>query len=335
MTATGVTNRYRIGDDLMEYSDAYLREYLPRENPPLEQVSRDVLDEIERGGDLLGKDRELVSRAIRWTYAIFSELGLGRYRSDGFFRGIPWWPPAGAGLVSQVSVGLFDQESEEPGLGLIINVPQWDGPTFEVVDEITFPRLNKAGFKLAIRQAEVDLHLGHPKGATSACWAQCKTTSQWGVLTAGHAIGGNQPGRAVPMALGNVASLGRCYFQPVDAAFVLTLAPTHKPAPLPVLRFAAMGMPVKIDCQSGQLSRTVVEVQSNCGVLNTRQVGVSLYLDQPASPGDSGALIRGANGDAVGLYRGAMNVPSATTGTRGLAQNFEQAILALDILPYL
>jgi hypothetical protein len=137
------------------------------------------------------------------------------------------------------------------------------------------------------------------------------------------------------MASGNTASLGRSYFQPVDAAFVLTPAPGQKPTPLPVLSFASMGLPVIVDCQSGSVSRTVVDVQNNCGVVNTRELGVTLCLDQPVSMGDSGALIRVANGDAVGIYRGSMKAPSAPTGSRGLAQNFEQAILALDVLPYL
>lgn len=324
----------------MEYSDDYLRESLPREDPPLEQVPGDVIDEIERWGEFIGEDRQLIARSTRWTHSIFSELGLGRYRSIGYYdrywRDGPWIAPIGPGLdMKRVSFGLYDRESETPGLGLVIDVPQWSGPTFTIIDRIGFPRLGEQEFPLAIRQTELDLHVAHPRGATSACWAQCKTSSLWGVLTAGHAVGGNRPGRAVPMASGGVASVGRCYFQPVDAAFVLTTAPSHKPAPLSVLSFASMGMPVNVDCQSGSVSRTIVEVQNNCGVLNTREVGVSLCLDQPATKGDSGALIRAANGDAVGLYRGAMNVPSAPTGQRGLAQNFEQAIFALDVLPYL
>jgi hypothetical protein len=324
----------------LDYSDAYLREYLPDENPPMEQVPWDVIDEIESRGEFVGEDPELLARSTRWTYAIFSELGLGRYRSERPYGYVlkdklrigPIWPPHD---LRRVSFGLFDQASEQPGLGLILDVPQWQGPTFAIIDFISFPRLYGTSFPLAIRQSEIDLHVAHPSGATSACWAQCRTTSLWGVLTAGHAVRSNRPGSPVPMAAGNVASLCRSYFQPVDAAFVQTPTPSHKPAPLPVLSFGTMGMPVTVDCQSAQLSRYIVEVQNNCGVLNTREVGVSLYLDQPAAKGDSGALIRAANGGAIGLYRGSINVPGAHAGQRGLAQNFEQAILALDVLPYL
>lgn len=324
----------------MEYSDDYLREYLPRAKPPMELVPGDVIDEVERWGDFIGEDRELITRSTFWTYAIFSELGLGRYRSERFYgrfwRDRPWFTPTVTDFnMKRVSFGLFDKDREEEGIGFAIDVPQWDGPEFAIIDRLSFPLLGGATFPFAIRQTEIELHVAHLNGATSACWAQCRTTSLWGVLTAGHAVNGTRPGCAVPMASGNTASLGRSYFQPVDAAFVLTPAPSHKPTPLPLLSFASMGLPVIIDCQSGSVSRTVVDVQNNCGVLNTREVGVTLCLDQPVFKGDSGALIRIANGEAVGLYRGSMKAPGAPTGFRGIAQNFEQAILALDVIPYL
>lgn len=324
----------------MEYSKAYLREYLPRENPPMNLVPGDVIGEVDGWGEIIGEDRRLIARSTFWTYAIFSELGLGRYRSERFgdriVQGRSGFSPSVADFImKRVKFGLFDQDREDAGIGFTIDVGQWDGPEFAIIDRLTFPLLGNAAFPFAIRQTEIEHHVAHPQGATSACWAQCKTTSRWGVLTAGHAVKDNRPGRAVPMASGYTASLGRSYFQPVDAAFVLTQPPSHRPTPLPFLSFASMGLPVLVDCQSSSLARTVVEVQSNCGVLNTREVGVTLCLDEPVAKGDSGALIRAVNGDAVGIYRGSMKVPGALKGSRGLAQNFAQAILALDILPYL
>lgn len=315
----------------MEYSDAYLREYLPRDNPPMDLVPSDVISEVDRWGDFIGEDRRLIARSTFWTYAIFSELGLGRYGSDRF----PDLLPLIMQWLKRAAFGLFDQDREKAGIGFTIDVPRWEGPEFAIIDRISFPLLGDVTFPIAIRQTEIEHHVAHPRGATSACWAQCNTTFSWGVLTAGHAVGGNRPGRTVPMASGNIGLLGRSYFQPVDAAFVLTPPPNHNPTPLPVLSFASMGLPVFVDCQSGSVARTVVDVQHNCGVLNTREVGVTLCLDQPVSKGDSGALIRVANGDAVGLYRGSMKLPGASKDSRGLAQNFEQAILALDVLPYL
>lgn len=325
----------------MEYSDAYLREFLPRENPPMELVPGDVVDEVERWGDSIGEDRGLISRSTFWTYAIFSEMSLNRYQHTRFDD--PFWTRYGAtGMVgpfvnaniASISFGLFDQ-SREQGIGFTINVPVWDGPEFYVIDHLYFPRLAGTHFPVALRQAEIEHHVAHPSGATSACWAKCRKTSHWGVITAGHAVNSNRPGRQVPMASGSIAQLGRSYFQPVDAAFVMTPAPNYNAMPLQVLSFASMGLPVSIECQSGPIPRTVVDVQFNCGVVDTRALGVTLCLDQPATKGDSGALIRTANGEAVGLYRGSMKVPSAPTGFCGLAQNFEQAILALDVLPYL
>lgn len=293
----------------MEYSDNYLREQLPREEPPLELVPGDVVDEIRRWSEYLQDESELVGRATRWTYAVFSELGLGRFTLDRpFSRRWPedFWYDGDLPLrgTERLSFGLFDAETERPGLGIIVDVPQWPGPAFAIVDYASFPRLGEARFPVAIRQSEVDLHLSHPTGATSACWAQCKTTALWGILTAGHAINGNRAGRAVPMAAGGSGTLIRSFFQPVDAAFVLVPLPTHKPSPLPTLGFPAMGMPVSIDCQSGTVSRTIVEVMNNCGVLQTRAMGILIYLDTPASAGDSGALVRIASGEAVGICKG-------------------------------
>lgn len=306
----------------------------------MELVPGDVIDEVERWGDFIRDDRELIARSTFWTYAIFSELGLGRYRSESlsrrFRRNRPWFTLSSADFnMKRVSFGLFDKDHEQAGIGFTIDAPEWDGPEFEIIDRLSFPRLGGVTFPFAIRQTEIEHHVAHPRGATSACWAQCINTAHWGVLTAGHAVNGNRPGRAVAMASGSIASLGRSYFQPVDAAFLLTPEPGHKPSPLPVLSFASMGLPVIAECQAGPIPRTVVEVQNNCGVLDTREIGVTLCVDKPFSKGDSGALIRVETGHAVGLYRGSMKVPNAPTGFRGLAQNFEQAILALDILPYL
>lgn len=127
----------------MEHSDAYLREYLPRENPPMELVPGDVIDEVERWSDFIGEDRGLIARSTFWTYAIFSELGLGRYRSEGFY-GRFWrdslrFTPAREDFnMKRISFGLFDKGREEAGIGFTINVPQWDGPEFEIIGRLSF-----------------------------------------------------------------------------------------------------------------------------------------------------------------------------------------------------
>lgn len=324
----------------MEYSAAYVREHLPSEDPPLEHVPGEVQDEIGRWLNYRkDDDAELTARATRWTYAVFSELAMGRFRFDRLlFR---HWPgeffPLG-GMLSRdfngVSFGLFDAMTEKPGLGIIIDVPQWPGPNFEIVDTVKFPRLNSQKFPLAIRQSEVDLHLSHLFNATSACWAQCKQNSAvWGVLTAGHAVSGSRAGRSVAMAAGGAGTLVRSNYQPVDAAFVKAAAPISL-SPLPVLSFPALSMPATIHCQSGGKAKTIVEVTNNCGVLHTKALGICIYLDQPENPGDSGALVTVSNGEAVGIYKGKLQLPGVPAGVRGVAQNFEQAIYALDVNPY-
>jgi hypothetical protein len=327
----------------MDYSIDYVREHLPREDPPFEQVPRDVVNEIARWSDTFREDdgdRALTARATRWTYAVFEELSLGRFAFDSmFFRYWPdgLWPFTGilAQNVDGVSFGLFDEKSEATGLGIIMDVPHWPGPSFVVVDYLAFPRLNNQKFPLAVRQSEVNLHVAHPHGATGACWAKCnQDSSVWGVLTAGHAVS-TRPGGSVAMAVGSAASVARTYYQPVDAAFVKTAAPSRSPAQLGVLSFPALSMPATVHCQGGNTARTVVEVTSNCGVTHTRKIGMRIYLDKPESAGDSGALVTVATGDAIGIYTGSLNVPGPPPGVRGHAQNFEQAVYALDVTPYL
>lgn len=324
----------------MEYSIDYVRQHLPPEDPPLERVPRDVINEIARWRDAIKEgDGELTARATRWTYAVFAELDLGRFQFERDFpaplsRFFPFFAPSRLPFDA-VSFGLFDQTSEAAGIGIIIDVPGMPDRRFEIVDYLVFPRLNNQKFPLAFRFSEIDLHVAHPQGATSACWAKCnRNSSVWGVLTAGHAVS-TRPGGSVPMMTGASASVARTYYQPVDAAFVKTPAPTGPTHRLGVLSFPAMSMAVTLHCQGGSTTRTIVDVTTNCGVTHTRKIGIRFCIDQPACPGDSGALVTVANGDAVGIYTGDMKVPGPPPGVRGHAQNFEQAVYALDVTPYL
>lgn len=326
----------------MRYSDEYLREFLPPENPPSDMVPGDVLSEVaswlDRGAAAEGKepsDRHLVARATRWTYAVFSELDLGQF----FFRpnfSPDWLWPFGAKRwvpAETLSFGLFD-ESAKRGLGIIVDLPSWPGPSFAVVGYVSFPRLGNVRFPVAVRRSNIELHLLHPQAGTAACWAQCNQSQQWGFVTAGHVVSSSRPGGSIPLLGGGSGSLMRSCYQPVDAAFVQTPQPAVLPSKLPVLSFPAVGLAVDILCQSGPQQRTVVQVNNNMGVLHTAAVGVYFYLDQPATPGDSGALVQAATGDGVGIYAGQMTTPGPPTGLCGLAQNFDQAVYALNITPY-
>lgn len=314
----------------MDYSDAYLREFLPKENPPEGSVPAEVEEEIHRWREHAElADRELVARSTRWTYAMFAALGEGQIQ-----RTRAAFAPLGARILARsVSIGLFDP-AEKPGFGLVLDMPPWDGPAFDVFDEIRFPRLGLS-FPIALRQSETTLHAPpHPANATSACWARCNKNAVWGVLTAGHALSGNRPGRPVRLAGGGTGSLLRSWYQPIDAAFVTTQNPQTMPAALPALGFPAAGQAVRLASQSGPQPRTIVRVMDSMGVLHTREFAVLLFLDQPGKPGDSGALTQMPTGEAVGIYKGAMTSPQ-TGSSVGLAQNFEQAAYALDITPYL
>jgi hypothetical protein len=326
----------------MEYSDTYFREVLPSDDPPYERVPGEVDEDIHAWADRAEvDDRNLIARGARWTYAMFSELGEGQYRLQrGYYRRWPegwpeYFPHVDWNLNKRASIGLFDREHEEAGFGLVITAPPWPGPSFEIVDQIEFPRLNSTRFPLAVRHLETEPHaLLHPNGATSACWARCNTSNLWGVITAGHAVSGNRPGRPVPLAAGGVGSLVRSFYQPIDAAFVhVSVSPTG-PSLLPTFGFPTTGQPVTVETQGGPKSRTIVSVMNSMGVLHTREFAVLLCLDQPCIHGDSGSLVRLSTGEAVGIYKGGMKTPRTQYPVVGLAQNFEQAIFALSVTPF-
>lgn len=319
----------------MEYSDGYLREFLPDEDPvpdllPIE-VNEEIATWIER--DEL-EDRALVARSTRWTYAMFNELRLNQIEID--WRGPPFWWPwfLLTGPFKQPAIGLFDRKSEEPGFGLIMEIPATDDLQTMVVARVKFPRLN-ATFPLLLRQVSYDDHaLAHPVGATSAAWVKCNTSAIWGILTAGHAVGGTAPGRPIALASGGTGALVRCYHPPIDAAFVQTANNPTATARLPIRRFPATGNTVVVEIQSGGVSRKVVHVDSAMGVVKTRTYAVQLFIDQPCSPGDSGALVRTTSGEACGVYLGSVKTSVVPTELAGRALNFEQATFALDITAY-
>lgn len=319
----------------MEYSDEYLRGQLPREDPPIELVPPDVTSELERyaeRGDV--DDRALVARSVRWTYAIFAELGLRQFQVVDSF--VPWqfwvWGSHGHDLFG-TTVGLFDPDREEKGFGLCLDMPGWGGPSFYIVAHLRFPRLAQT-FPLAVRRTRTELHAApNPLGATTACWGRCNATGNWGIVTAGHAIGTSLPGVSVMLDDGTTGLSHRSFWQPIDAAFVLTMAPSPAPAMLPVLNFPAAGVPVIVECRSGALNRTVAAACNSLGFFRTRSWPVLFFLDNPCAPGDSGALVRLSSGDAGGIYLGADPCPD-TGGTSGRVLNFAQAMFALDATPY-
>lgn len=321
----------------MHYSVDYLQDVLPEQDPPSEFIPGAVHEEIsgwlERGEI---EDRELVARSTRWTYALFSEVSLYQYRVSITDRPIlPLLHPRS--WLNALSIGLFDPEFEFRAFGFIIHVPATE---YELPREIAaawfdFPRLKKS-FPVIFREVAYDEHaLAHPMHATSASWAQCDLTGAWGVLTAGHIAPGARPGTRIPLACGNRGVLGRSYHPPLDAAFVQTAPPDKPPSQIPIRRFPAAGQPVVGVLKTLREPRTVVHVDSFMQVVNTWAYPVQLFLDKPFKPGDSGALIQTTSGEAVGLYLGSVQSPVVKGLEAGRALNFEQAVLALEVTPYL
>lgn len=316
----------------MEYSDRYLREYLPRTDPP-QNVPQEVEEEIafwlERSKM---EDRQLVARSTRWTYAMFNEIRGRRIRikiEKWHWPFTTFWPD----LPKEITIGLFDAENFN-GFGISIYVPPSDFGVSQHIGQIEFPDLG-ASFPLLIEEASEEDHFPvHPSGATSAAWARCNSTRSWGLLTAGHAVGGRSVGRPVPLSNGS-GSLARSYHPPIDAAFVhAQKPPSPHPRLLPVLSFPASGHPVTVELQAGSVNRTVFRVGDTLGVINTRSFPALMFTDYACSPGDSGALVRASSGEGIGVYLGSLKNTQSPNGMAGRVLSLEQAIHVLDITPY-
>tara|TARA_R110002167_G_scaffold135138_1_gene321481 strand:- start:1279 stop:2256 length:978 start_codon:yes stop_codon:yes gene_type:complete len=321
----------------VEYSDDYLREVLPEGNPPSELVPRELEVELSSIRERSEGDWELIARSARWTHAMFSELGSGQFILSRFRFPYPWEEGffSLTELVRQLAIGLFDPSLERKGFGLIATLPAWEGPSFHVVAEIKFPRLRQI-FPLVFRHALIEPHaLQHPHLGTSACWAQCRTSRQWGILTSGHVVGGNGIGFSVPMASGQNGALIRSFYQPVDAAFVDIHSKPDQPTLLPYLRFPAAGQSVIIQTKAGALQRRIVAPMNASNVYHTREFAVLVQMDKPCEMYDSGALVSLPSGEAVGIYKGKCETEDTATPIVGLIQSMQQATYALNVDPFL
>ena len=320
----------------MEYSDEYLLNQLPGNTPPSQLVPVEVELEINsyiEHGDY--ENRALLARSVRWTYSIFSELGFGHYRLMNIRLPLTQiaWGMRSHGLLEMSSVGLYDPDREERGFGLCIDVLGDVEQGFDIIGYIQFTRLQQT-FPLAVRHVITELHSApNPVNATTSCWAKCNATGDWGVITAGHAVGTSLQGVSVPMDDGSVGILRRSFWQPIDAAFVITPAPQHQPNLLQICNFPAAGIPVAVECQSRIENRKVASACNSQGFYKTRSWPVLFFLDNPCISGDSGALVRLRTGEAAGIYLGAEPSP-VTGGTSGRALNFAQAMFSLHTTPY-
>ena len=316
----------------MQYSDDYLREYLPRENPPIQLVPGRVIAEMERRGERTRReDRGLIDRSRLWTYAMFSELALGQVRLRSV---VGWWPRADGVVHAELTIGLYDAQAEKAGFGFCVNVLASDRAPFDIVGEIEFVRLGQS-FPFATRATATELHTAtNPSNATAACWAKTNSKGQWGIITAAHAVNGVAPGHGVAMDDGSTGILEPHFYQPIDAAMILSPKPFGPLSPLPIVNFPTTGDAVTITARSGSLSRSVISVGNPSGFYQTRSFALLFFLDNPGVGGDSGALIQLATGEACGIYCGAEPVPG-TSGKTGRALNFAQAMFALDATAYL
>lgn len=331
----------------MEYTDQYLSSALPSGEPDTRYVPHAVVDEIENPESATpavppnpNQNRQLADRAKRWTYALFSEMERGQWSYEPQphpSRPLAFGLPHAGGLFERCAIGLFDRATEQRGFGIILSSPIPMSLPFEGVGSAYFPRLGVT-VPIGLRFGAITLHaLPHPHNATASCWAKCRQSNHWGILTAGHAVTGLRPGGGLPLTNRHSGQLSRSADPPIDAAFVMTAAPARPmaPKPLPVLQFPAAGQFVSVSLQSGAKQRTIVATMNTLGVTRTTAFAALSFIDQPFMPGDSGALVCDLRCHALGIYLGTMTTQQAPGGIVGLVQNFEQAVYVLDVDPHL
>lgn len=326
----------------MDYSDQYLQSALPKRDPPAALVPASVQAENERlTNTQSGDNLELVRRSRSWTYAMFSELQLSQWTlkpnsPDNLERCTALFD----GLLERGAIGLFDKLAEDSAFGLILTSRVQLRRKAEKIGDIFFPRLCES-FPVWLRYGEITLqNPPNPANATASSWAKCRTYQNWGILTAGHAVAGLAPGGTVifkPNPAPISGQLSRSSFPVIDAAFISApLPPRSKaPRPLPSMQFPTAGQTVNISLQSGAVTRHIVATMNTLGVLRTTSFAVLSYIDQAFNPGDSGALVCDGLPSAAGIYLGSMTTQQAPGGSVGLVQNFEQAVYALNVDPYL
>jgi hypothetical protein len=335
----------------MRYSDSYLREVVPPEDPPPGQVPPPVVAELDRLSDRPSSSdglSETYRRSVRWTYAVIEQYRLGNYIWDQFYDlNYPWQLFGGeTRVLSPIQFGLFDPDFEGPGYGLIIAGPPTQfRPRPGRIGTIRFPNLYDRSFGVIARMMLTTLHApAQPATANSACWAQDNASpSTWGFLTSGHAVTGVAQGAAVRLAGGGQpGKLEISRHPPVDAAFVSTTAPRrpkHQPLlALSTINFPAAGLPVEVVTAKRVEPRHAVAVQNSMGVFNTWYFGIQVFFDRACTAGDSGSLVRTASGDAVALWSGELRgatLNNLTNQTLGLGQHFQQALYALRVSAWL
>jgi hypothetical protein len=312
----------------MRFSREYLHTVLAAADPPAESVPEPVRPSLLLLRDREGED---VYRAGLWTYAMFSEIGQGRFQ---IVDTSPSWPFR---FLPMSAIGVFDEDFEGVGFGPVIMArpPSASG----IIGQIAFPQLDGASFPVVLRSLEEDFHaVPSPSNASSACWVEDRTKqSQWGVLTCRHALSGVAVGAHVTLNSGATARVDRKAPPTIDAAFLTTAAP-HNLVKMNLLRYAVPGQNVRVTASAGAAHRSVVTVTDTLGVINDPYHPIKLYLDQPCQPGDSGALVDTHASEGAGIYIGEMTnatVAGRAGQTVGFAQHLEQAIEILDLVPFL
>jgi hypothetical protein len=246
------------------------------------------------------------------------------------------------------AIGFLDPTLEENSFGVVVFVDPQSAialrgrrrstqEPFTRHEPLTYIEIEGASFPVFIRGYREDRHgiPCQPLGGTVSCWAVSRRSTYPvgpALLTAGHVASGDpavstpQIGTLVQMCTGPTGTVVDVGTPGMDLALVdaggcdyTGSVPTARALPWDV---------VTVERQV-PLTAQVRFVTDTQGIYTSPLMLVRLLLDKAGSPGDSGALIRNVNGEAVGLYLGAAADPTGLT--LGLSADIHQAAYLLDM----
>ena len=169
---------------------------------------------------------------------------------------------------------------------------------------------------LSVSLDQIELHrFEEPRHATAACFA--RMADELGVVVAGHSFQGANYGDTVPLASGASGYFLRSGYKPIDAAFVATPWVSPKLRQLRWREFPIVGDEVTIRTRGDVERRAVVQVNNTLVKPGFSDYPVIFYMNRGCAYGDSGALVRLATGEAIGIYTGPIKLPIRRRRTAG------------------
>jgi hypothetical protein len=283
---------------------------LPFRSPPARLLPPSI-DEASGGLE------ELSALALRWSAALQTS-----FEREHLFRRIRGFQAA--------SYGALGPKEQDPAFGIVahteVDVVDRDQLTIEI-DDSRFPIVVRA------RETFTQHRPPDPVEGTSACWATSPrlNSEQACALTAAHNVKGCDIGGPVALATGQAATLADIGPPGIDAA-LLDVGRAVGAQRLEAIPYPAPWTPVTVESIGGPVPTTFMRSSDVTGSLDA-MLPIRLFLAQPCSAGDSGALVADGSEKGLGIYMG--EVSNRAGVHEGVCQHLGQVTHVMALTLYL